>query len=59
MKMHKIMIFSMIMMNNLKEEIQAAMKKMNLMRNLIKSNILKTFWKKVASGASSQMLMKK
>ena len=30
-------------MNNLKEEIQAVMMKMNLMRNQIKNNILKTF----------------
>ena len=43
LKMHKIMTYLKIMMNNLKEEIQAATMKMNQMRSLLKSNILKIY----------------
>ena len=40
---HKIMTYLKIMMNNLKEEIQAATMKMSPMRNPLKSNILKIY----------------
>ena len=43
LKMHKIMTYLKIMMNNSKEEIQAAMMKKNPMRSLLKSNILKIY----------------
>jgi hypothetical protein len=59
LKMHKIMTYLKIMMNNSKEEIQAVMMKMNPMRRLLESNILKIYWKKVENGVSSLMSMKK